>query len=141
MPRTRRPGWANPSWGQAVQSDAIWAIMRQARNNLAQETAARTRHLNIWSGADEALFSMRAWQACRSPNLRLEDFEGQECHLGLDLASRTDLAALDLVFPQTCRDTGKTTYAAFARCYLNEVRSWRRGMLPIPAGPRRSISC
>ncbi|WP_052214223.1 terminase TerL endonuclease subunit [Belnapia sp. F-4-1] len=57
---------------------------------------------------------------CRSPDLRLEDFEGQECHLGLDLASRTDLAALALVFPQTCRETGKTTYAAFARCYLNE---------------------
>ncbi|MBL6082002.1 terminase large subunit [Belnapia sp. T18] len=111
---------ANPSWGQAVQPEAIRAIMRQARNNLAQETAARTRHLNIWSGADEALFSMRAWQACRSPELRLEDFEGQECHLGLDLASRTDLAALALVFPQTCRETGKTTYAAFARCYLNE---------------------
>jgi len=111
---------ANPSWGQAVQPDAIRAIMHQARNNLAQETAARTRHLNIWAGADEALFSMRAWQGARDPALRLEDFEGQECHLGLDLASRTDLAALALVFPQSCPETGKTTYAVFARCYLNE---------------------
>ena len=83
---------ANPSWGQAVQPEAVRAIMRQARNNPAQEAAARTRHLNIWVGADEALFSLRAWQETTDTSLSLDDFEGQECHLGLDLASRTDLA-------------------------------------------------
>ncbi|HEY0437850.1 MAG TPA: terminase TerL endonuclease subunit, partial [Phenylobacterium sp.] len=90
---------ANPSWGQAVQPDAIRGIMRQARNNAAQEAVAKTRHLNIWVGADEALFSMRAWRAAADSSLVLEDFEGQPCHLGLDLASRTDLAALAIVFP------------------------------------------
>jgi phage terminase large subunit-like protein len=112
---------ANPSWGQAVQPDAIRAIMRQARNNPAQEAAAKTRHLNIWVGADEALFSMRAWREAADLSLALEDFEGQDCHLGLDLASRTDLAALALVFPARDPDTGKARYTAFARCYLNEA--------------------
>src|SRR5215212_687018 len=112
---------ANPSWGQAVQPDAIRAIMRQARNNPAQEAAAKTRHLNLWVGADEALFSMRAWREAADPSLALEDFEGQDCHLGLDLASRTDLAALALVFSMRDPDTGKARYAAFARCYLNEA--------------------
>jgi phage terminase large subunit-like protein len=111
---------ANPSWGQAVQPDAIRAIMQQARNNAAQETAAKTRHLNIWVGADAALFSTRAWQGARNPALTLEQFTGEPCHLGLDLASRTDLAALAIVFPRTDPATGKTTYAAFSRCYLNE---------------------
>jgi phage terminase large subunit-like protein len=111
---------ANPSWGQAVQPDAIRAIMRQARNNTAQETAAKTRHLNIWVGADEALFSTRAWHGARSPSLDIEQFRGEPCHLGLDLASRTDLAALGIVFPRTDPATGRTHYAAFARCYLNE---------------------
>jgi len=112
---------ANPSWGQAVQPDAVRAIMRQARNNPAQEAAARTRHLNIWVGADEALFSLRAWQEATDTALSLDDFEGQECHLGLDLASRTDLAAMALVFPSSDADSGRTTYAVFARCYLNEA--------------------
>jgi phage terminase large subunit-like protein len=111
----------NPSWGQAVQPDAIRAIMRQARNNPAQEAAARTRHLNIWVGADEALFSIRAWREAADPSLALGAFEGRECHLGLDLASRTDLAALAIVFPARDHETGKTTYTAFARCYLNEA--------------------
>jgi phage terminase large subunit-like protein len=112
---------ANPSWGQAVQPDAIRAIMRQARNNPAQESAARTRHLNIWVGADEALFSMRAWREQADPDLSLDDFEGQDCHLAIDLASKTDLAALALVFPRKDPDTGRMDYAAFARCYLNEA--------------------
>jgi phage terminase large subunit-like protein len=110
---------ANPGWGQSVQPDAIRAIMRQARNNPAQEAAARTRHLNVWIGADEQLFSMRAWHACGDPHLSLDQFEGQRCHLALDLASKTDLAALAIVFPDH-RD-GETTYTAFSRCYLNEA--------------------
>src|SRR6185312_10082685 len=85
--------------------DAVRAIMRQARSNSAQEAAARTRHLNIWVGADEALFSLRAWQEATDTSLSLDDFEGQECHLGLDLASRTDLAAMALVFTSSDTDT------------------------------------
>ncbi len=112
---------ANPSWGQAVQPDAIRAIMCQARNNPAQEAAAKSRHLNIWVSADEALFSMRGWRAAGNPSLSLDDFEGEPCHLGLDLASRTDLAALTIVFPRQDPDTGKSLYTAFARCYVNDA--------------------
>lgn len=111
---------ANPSWGKAVQPDAIRAIMKQARNNPAQEAAAMTRHLNIWTGADDALFSIRSWRACANPALRLEDLEGEECHLGLDLASKTDLAALSLVFPARA-DEMRLKYKVFVRCYLNEA--------------------
>jgi len=97
------------------------SFLRQARNNLAQEAAAKTRHLNIWVGADEAPFSSRAWQAAADPDLRLEDFEGCDCHAGLDLASRTDLAALAIVFPRRNDSTGRMTYIDFARCYLNDA--------------------
>lgn len=115
------PTWvkANPGWGHSVQPDAIRAIMRQARNNPAQESAARTRHLNIWIGADEALFSTRGWNLCASRDLRIEDYEGKECHLALDLASKSDLAAVVAVFPEN-RD-GLQHYTVFSRCYLNEA--------------------
>jgi phage terminase large subunit-like protein len=115
------PTWvkANPSWGQAVQPDAIRAVMRQARQNPAQEAVALTRHLNVWVSADDAVFSMRAWRACRKP-IRLDEFEGRECHLGLDLASKTDLAAIALAFPERDRE-GRDHYTLFARCFLNEA--------------------
>ena len=112
---------ANPSWGQAVQPDAIRAIMRQARNNPAHEAAAKSRHLNVWVSADEALFSMRRWRECADSSLSLDAFEGRSCHLAVDLASRTDLAALAIVFPRVDSKTGKTTYTAFARCYVNDA--------------------
>jgi phage terminase large subunit-like protein len=106
---------ANPGWGRSVQPDAIRAIMRQARNNPAQEAAARTRHLNIWIGADEQLFSTRSWNACGDPNLSIADFEGKPCHIAIDLASKSDLAAVVLTFPI------EDGYAVFARFYLNEA--------------------
>ena len=75
---------ANPSWGQAVQPDAIRAIMRQARNTPAQEAAAKAKHLNVWIGADEALFSMRAWRENTDLSLTLDDFQGCQCYIGIE---------------------------------------------------------
>jgi phage terminase large subunit-like protein len=114
---------ANPGWGHSVQPDAIRAIMRQARNNPSQEASARTRHLNVWVGADEALFSTRAWNACGDPALDISAFEGRECHIGVDLASRADLAAVVAVFPQQITADGKDSqlFTVFSRCYLNEA--------------------
>jgi phage terminase large subunit-like protein len=63
----------------------------------------------------------RSWRECANPSLRIEDFEGQACHLAIDLASRTDLAALAIVFPREDPETGKTSYTAFARCYVNDA--------------------
>jgi phage terminase large subunit-like protein len=103
-----------------VQPDAIRAIMRQARNNPAQEAAAKSRHLNLWVSADEALFSMRTWRASANA-IHLEDFDGQPCHLAVDLASRTDLAAVAIVFPRQDQVSGNTHYTTFARCYINDA--------------------
>lgn len=110
---------ANPNWGVSVQPDAIRAIMRQARNNPAQESAALTRHLNIWVGADEALFSSRAWRALADKDMRLEDFAGREAHMAIDLASKVDLASVALTFP-TMLENGALSYVTFSRNFLNE---------------------
>ena len=114
---------ANPGWGVSVVPDAVRGIMRQARNNPAQEAAARTRHLNMWLGADEALFSMRSWRACTDRDLELRQMEGRDCHIALDLASKTDLAALAIVFPTDVIEDNdrRLHYTVFSRCYLNEA--------------------
>jgi phage terminase large subunit-like protein len=110
---------ANPSWGVSVQPDAIHAIMRQARNNPAHESAAMTRHLNVWQGADEALFSTRAWRECKEPTLDLRAFDGCEAELAVDLASRVDLASVAIVFPS--REDGRDIYTVFSQNYINEA--------------------
>ena len=35
---------------------------------------------------------MEAWRKCEEA-LSIDDFEGQECYMALDLASKTDVAA------------------------------------------------
>ena len=107
--------------GQTVQPDAIRAIMAQTRNNPAQDAAAKTRHLDIWVSADEALFSLRSWREAADISLSLDDFEGEPSYLRLDLASRTDLAALALVFPTRDTETGRTTYTALVRGYVAQA--------------------
>jgi len=112
---------ANPNWGVSVQADAIRAIARQARNNPVQESAFKTRHLNLWVGADDALFSVRSWRACARPELRLQDFAGEECDIAVDLAAKTDLAAVQLTFSREDPDTRQLRYVTFGRFYTPEA--------------------
>ena len=89
----------NPGWGTAVQPAGFEAIARQAKQNPAQQAAFLTRHLNVFAGADDALFNLKSWIDCTEPGLDLEDFRGKRAFLGLDLAARVDLAALGIIIP------------------------------------------
>nr|WP_254452320.1 terminase TerL endonuclease subunit [Roseicella sp. DB1501] len=109
----------NPSWGLAVQPDAIEGIAKQARNNPSQESAFKTRHLNIWVGADDALFSTSAFNAC-ARKITISDFEGREAHIGCDLSSKIDLTAISLCIPERQPD-GSLHYTVFCRSYNNRA--------------------
>lgn len=74
---------------------------------MAQIACMRRSMLNN-SSAGQALYDLfvgSAWQEAVGTSLSLDGFEGQDCHLGLHLASRTDLAAVALVFPSKDVDT------------------------------------
>ena len=109
--------------GRSVQPDAIRAIMRQARNNPAQEASARTRHLNIWVGADEALFSTRAWNACGdrgAPYQRLR--RPRLPHRGRSrLAGRPRRRRRRVSRSTYRRGARRADFTVFSRCYLNEA--------------------
>jgi phage terminase large subunit-like protein len=112
---------ANPSWGLTVVPEQVRMIARQARNNPAQEAVYKTRHLNIWVTGNQALFAMDHWAACKVEGLRLEDFAGRPCVLGLDIANKIDLTGLVLLFPEE-DDEGNEVYSVFCRAWLPEAR-------------------
>ena len=89
----------NPGWGTAVQPAGFEAIARQAKQNSGQQSAFLTRHLNVFAGADDALFNLKSWIDCTDPAMLLEDYRGEQAFLGIDLAARVDLAALAVVLP------------------------------------------
>jgi phage terminase large subunit-like protein len=112
---------ANPGWTQLVQPDALRANARQALASPALKGAFLTRHLNLWVGADQALFDVAHWDRCAQPTMRVEEFLGQPCFAALDMATRVDIAGAVLIFPY-CDDGGsEVRYAIFHKAWLPEA--------------------
>jgi phage terminase large subunit-like protein len=108
---------ANPNWGISVRSEILGPLQAKAMQLPSAVNNFKTKHLNEWVNADTAWMDMRSWDACANPDLDLESFVGQPCWIGLDLASKTDIAALVMVFqhPEIA-----DAYAVFGKYYLPE---------------------
>ena len=109
---------ANPNWGVSVRPEVVLPLMAKALQMASATNNFLTKHLNRWVNADTAWMDMRAWDRCKC-ELTLDDFAGEPCHIGLDLASKVDFAALILVFRR------ENEYYAFLRSYLPENTIYR----------------
>ena len=108
---------ANPNWGISVRPEVLVPLQAKAMQLPSAVNNFKTKHLNEWVNADTAWMDMRAWDACADPAVDLEGFAGQPCWIGLDLASKTDIAALVLVFPHP---EMTDAYVIFGKYYLPE---------------------
>jgi phage terminase large subunit-like protein len=106
---------ANPNFGVSVGDDFLADRLADAKNNSRKQSTYQTKHLNVWVGAREAYFNMDRWRECADESLKLSDFAGKRCFIGLDLASKVDIAALEVLFP-----LGNGDFARFGRYYLPE---------------------
>jgi phage terminase large subunit-like protein len=105
---------ANPNFDISVSGEFLVAQLRDAINNPRKQGHFKTKHLNMWVQARDAFINMQRWAECKRP-LKLEDFKGKRCFLGMDLASKIDLTAIELLFPM---EDGQ--FARFGRYYLPE---------------------
>jgi phage terminase large subunit-like protein len=85
---------SNPNWGVSIDPKKFAAEAAEAIASSAKEGYFVTKRLNVWRNAKAAWMNMIAWAACADTRLKLEDFVGEECYVGLDLANSTDIAAL-----------------------------------------------
>jgi phage terminase large subunit-like protein len=108
---------ANPNLGVSVHADYLKSQQQRAIKNASFQNTFKTKHLNIWVSARAPYFNMEAWKACSDPSLSIEDFEGQECRMALDLASQVDVCARVNLFHRLV--DGKLHYYCIApRFYL-----------------------
>ncbi|WP_454674851.1 terminase large subunit [Achromobacter pestifer] len=105
---------ANPNLGVSVYEEQLRAVIERAKRQPSELPNVLTKRLNIWLRGGSRWMGADAWKACGNSDLRIEDFAGEECWIGLDLAEKKDVAALCIVF----RRAGK--YYVFFRLYLNE---------------------
>jgi phage terminase large subunit-like protein len=106
---------ANPNYDVSVKGEFLRARQRDAIQNPRKAGVFKTKHLNMWVQARNAYFDIQKWNESARPELRLEDFRGRRCILGLDLASTIDIAAMELTFEH------EGGYARFGKYYLPEA--------------------
>jgi len=105
---------ANPNIDVSVSKEYLLQQQTDAINNARKQGVFKTKHLNIWVQARDAYINMQKWAECET-KVSINDFRGKPCVIGLDLASKVDIAALELLFPQ---DNG--TFFRFGKYYLPE---------------------
>lgn len=108
---------ANPNFDVSVSGEFLIRKLKEAMNNARKQSAFKTKHLNIWVGARDAYLNVDKWTNNANPDLKLSDFSGLPCFMGLDLASKNDIAALELLFPMA-----GGAFARFGRYYLPETQ-------------------
>jgi len=90
---------ANPSLGGAKGLEYMQEQYRKAVQSPSRMNAFKVKQLNIWTNAPDSWLDMVQWKAAEDKSLKLEDFYGKKCFLGLDLAEVNDLSALIAIFP------------------------------------------
>lgn len=105
---------ANPNFGVSVSEDFLLSRLQDAKNNARKQSTFLTKHLNVWVGSREAFFNVDKWKQCAAPEIKLSDYFGMPCYIGMDLASRVDIAAIEVLIPDG------DGYIRFGRYYLPE---------------------
>jgi len=115
---TAEASWrkANPNWDVSVDPLHIARLATKAMQLPSAQPTFLTKHLDLWVNADVAWMDMRVWERCTDPEMKIEDFEGEYCQIGLDLASKVDIAAKMRLFEREI--DGVTHYYFFGTYYL-----------------------
>lgn len=138
---TQPENWAkaNPNLGITVTGKFIAGQVQQARNNPADEVGVKTKTLNLWCDAVDVWIPDHYINAA-TQHIDINDFAGEDCTIGVDLGSTSDLTAVAKMF---VRDG---VYYFFVDYYLPEsaliekpdkevYRQWKRqGMLHVTPG-------
>ena len=104
---------ANPNFDVSVSGEFLLARQREAIQNPRKAGVFRTKHLNEWVASRAAYFDTRKWIESADPSLKIADFFGRPCRIGVDLASTIDIAAVEITF-----EHGDGGFARFGRYYL-----------------------
>jgi len=107
---------ANPNFGVSVDAEFLEAQQLDAVTNPRKQNIFKTKHLNVWVAAASPWLNLYNVQRAGDPTLKPEDFAGDVCVAGLDLASKVDIASRVVVFKRMVE--GEDHYYAFSRNYV-----------------------
>lgn len=88
---------ANPNFGVSVSPRFLQSQLDAAKGSARKQGPFKVKHLNQWTGTLSAYFDVLKWMSLKKSREEVLK-PGMKCFVGLDLASRVDLAALQVIF-------------------------------------------
>ena len=110
---------ANPNYDVSVAGDFLLKAQVDAVHDPRKQAVFKTKHLDVWVNAASPWINLHAFQQLADPELREEDFRGETCHDGTDLASKNDIASKAKLFRR--RIDGVWHYYLFTRNWLPQA--------------------
>lgn len=107
---------ANPNWGVSVDPINFRAKAKKAKENPEDQANFKIKHLNIYLGSLHQFFDVVKWKNCRDESLKIEDFRGKTCFVGMDLSTKVDITSVCYVFNENNK------YQFFFKNYIPEER-------------------
>ena len=108
---------ANPLLGVTLTESYLADVAAQAKSIPGKANKIRRLHFCQWTDAESAWIGRDVWEACEDPSMTLDEFEGEECWIGLDLGATKDLTAKAIVFRDGEDAEGRPKFALFAHGY------------------------
>lgn len=108
---------ANPLLGVTITESYLADVAAQAKAIPGKANGIRRLHFCQWTDAETAWISRELWEACEDPAMTLDEFEGQECWVGLDLGATKDMTARVQIFRDGQTESGDPKFAMFAHGY------------------------
>lgn len=90
---------ANPSLGETIPVEAVREVAQKAKTDKPTERLFRWLRLNQWITTKLTTWLPVDLFDSAVGDWAVDELDGRECYMGLDLSSTTDLTAICLVFP------------------------------------------
>lgn len=110
---------ANPNLGIAIDEESLLADQAEAARDPRKAAVFRTKRLNVWVNSASPWLNLEALQASADTTLSPEQFRGEACYIGTDLASKVDIASKAKIFRRLV--AGEWHYYALVRNWLPEA--------------------
>ncbi len=107
----------NPNYDVSVFADFLKKQYTTAIQNTRKQNIIKCKHLNIWANAGDAWMNMVNWDKAGDSALDINDFKEENCYLGLDLASKIDIASAMPLFKKDGH------YYLFSKHYIPEEQT------------------
>jgi phage terminase large subunit-like protein len=110
---------ANPGLGASIAAEKLIADQAEAVRDPRKQAVFKTKHLNLWVNAASPWINVEALERAGDSALDADEFKGESCWHGLDLASKQDIASKAKLFRRAV--DGLDHYYLFTRHWLPQA--------------------